>query len=354
MPVKRGIDILAVHTDESADESKRTLWFGTGGPRASAWDGDGGLAGFVSEPWVGEAGSLRVLGTAENAGLIVALYNQRLKTGLPQSIKIGSPGYCRNLDDLGVVFHDMMENSLPPSTGGWHELSEVDYRTYAVLAAYREDGKLSDRVVKLLEVHPAISALTFIPTIDWESALDLLRLIVDPRFHISSINPDRNSQLKSFFGLGRGVNCGIYNVRAFLSGRGEWQQEGYCCAEVVLKTWYNDADGVLRDETIIPENFLFRAVRQRMFEARGSDDQDVVAVLKASHIFLRFVKEVWLDGLTPPRHYEMVRLPVRSKPRKMDDVPRMRANAWYNPTLFLPEHFFKFEDELVAWWKHTG
>lgn len=351
MPVKRGIDILTVHTDEV----ERSIWFGTGGSLASVWEGSGGIPEFIAEPWVTDAGSVRVLGTSANAELIVSLYNQRLTTGLPQFIKIGSPGCCRNLRDIVTVFHDMMENALPPSVGGWHELAEADYRTYAALAAYQKDGKLSDRVLKLLEVHPAIPALTFIPSINWDYAIEFLDLMVDPRFHIDRKYPDRNGQLKSFFGLGRGTNSGIYNVRAFLSGREEWKHDSYHRARVVLGTWYNDVETVIgAGGAVSPDNFLMRVVRQMLVEGDDRADQDVVAVLKASHIFLRFVKEVWLDSLTPPRHYELARLPVRSKPRKIGDVPRMLGNPWYNPTLFVPEYFFKFEDELRAWWKHTS
>lgn len=350
MPVKRGIGILTVNTDART----RKLWFGTGGPAAAAWVGSGGPVGFASEPWVAEAESIRILGTAENAELIVSLYHQRLKNGRPSDIRIGSPNYCEDLSDPPTVFRSMMENELPASLGGWHLLNEADYRTYAVLDAYRKDKKISDRVWSLLEVHPAFPALSFIRTIDWDAAIEFLSVLVDPRFHVSPKHPDRNSKMKSFFGLAPGPGGNVHKFLEKNYDNGSQGDAKYSRAQVALGTWFNDVDTVLTATIIGPRNFLMRSVREFLMNLPNDrSHQDVVAVTRTSHIFLRFVREVWLDCLTPKRSYEKHMRVVRTSPRWKKKVSRMIPNAWYNPTLFVPEHFFKFSDEVNAWHAHN-
>lgn len=340
MTVQRGTENLTVHTESETGH----IWFGTGDSRACRWDKQPKKAAssrFAEESWVRDASTVRVLGTAANAQLIVDLYNQRLKSKEPQSIKICSPKPSDDPKDIPAVFRGMMENELPASVGGCHEASEADYRIYAVIASFRRSGRLlTDSVKQFLQVHPAYPALSFLPKVNWESAIRFLEQLVDPRFHIHRANPDRNSQLKSFFGLRR--ENGAANVQAFLSGSSKTRAVRYSYAELVLRTWASSLVPMVadRENNDGPEHFLVRIVREEMVKCEH--DAHIRGVLKASHVFLRFVKGVWLDNLTPSREYIKISGPWVLSPCET-----------YSPTLFVPEYFFRNDDEVDAWHAHN-
>lgn len=342
MTVHRGIDILTVHTDEKT----REIWFGTGRPRASKWQGDGPDE-FARVKWVSEAETIRILGTEANADMIVQLHNQRLKTGMPHDIEIGGPWSCRIDEGPDAVFHDMLENQLPSSVGGWHKLSESDYRTYAVLAAFRKDGYLSDYVGTLLRVHPAYPAFSFVEGIDWDYAIELLRLLVDPRFLVDPRYPDRFSRTKQFFGLASKDHNGTYNARAFMTGRDGCQSLNYRRAKIVFGTWFREDC----NSELGPKDFLMRAFHARAKGAR--EEPREMALVQASQIFLRFVRDVWLDFLTPPRVYRTEYVGRKGSKIK-DGYQRIVCSDCYNPTLFVPGHFFRHRDEDEAWKKHVA
>lgn len=335
MTVRHGIATLTAHTDDSTGE----IWFGTGRPQASKWAG-GGADEFVQTDWVMNADTIRICGTEANADLIVRLYNHRLKTGFPADIRIGGTGSIRPGSDAATVFQEMLENQLPPSVGGWHKISEADYRNYALLSTFREDGRLSDRVLTHLRVHPVYPALSFVKGLQREFALLLIRHIVDPRFLVDPAHPDRFSRMKCRFGLDRKSHNGIYNARAWLHGNVGWQVRAYSEAEIVFNTWYR---GDVADRSkIAPRDFLYRAFYAQL---QGREETREIALLKASHILLRFLRDVWLDGLTPSRQF------VSGAP---GEPCRMVASRSYSPTLFVPEHFFRRDDEVQAWYDHTS
>ena len=84
------------------------------------------------------------------------------------------------------------------------------------------------------------------------------------------------------------------------------------------------------------------------FAVRITRCDDVArGILAASRVFARFVREVWLDRLTPPRNYTKVRT-IQGKVRM-----KMKPSERYSPQLFVPQHFFEDQAAADAWRQHV-
>ena len=153
MPTLRSMDELTLHT------AGGVLYFGTGRPQAAVFDK--GPKEFVNQEWVKQADIVRILGTEENAELIVELYNRRLNSGGPR-ILLCSPALCQLGGEPHDVIRQLMEVSQPPSVGGWHQMTKAHYQTYALILEVARKNKMTQTAEALLEQHPAAPALTFI------------------------------------------------------------------------------------------------------------------------------------------------------------------------------------------------
>ena len=290
---------------------------------------------------------IRVLGSNDNADLIVELHNAKLRLGAPCKIQLASPWACRLDHGVPEIFRQMLEIGQAPSVGGWHTMTKSDYTVYALSVESRKArGRLTDTVRHLLQAHPAYTALSFIPTINYEAAAQLLRTIIDPRFHVDPANPDRASRLKTFMGVEE-ASPGIHNVRAYLHDRSEQRHSHFERAALLLDTWCGGWRHVIAQDVVGPRDFLMRVVKTKA----GNKGEDV-AVLRASHVFLRFLRDVWLDRLTPARTYgrDIVKLGHKRKSNVKRSV--LQVCESYSPTLFVPTHFFDRPDEIGAWMAH--
>lgn len=327
MPSTRSMDELILHT------AGGVLYFGTGRPQAAVFDR--GPQEFVAQEWVRQADSVRILGTADNASLIVELHNHRLRHGRPQ-IYLGSPSLCRLDRDPPDVIRQLMEIEHPPSVGGWHKMRSTDYTAYALINEFAwSGGELTERVRMALEAHPAYRFLQFIPTLDDVATVRVLCEMRDPRFHVDPKAPDAVSRLKQFFGLGE--PGGVLNANAFLTTDRSQVTARYELADAVLAAWSGGWEYEVQRDVIPPRCFLMRVVRQMRKRGRST----AIALLRASHVFLRYLRYTWLDAMTPPREYELLSAGQRRS--------RMKPERVYAPTMFVPEHFFANADEVAAW-----
>lgn len=329
MPTTQGVDELTLHIDEDG------LWFSVGRPISSRWEST--IEGFIRQDWVRDSECVKVLGTCSNAHLIRALYDQQVRTGCPHVIKLGSPSLCRLDRGVPEVFRQMLEMEQPPSVGGWHTMTTAEYPTYAMIDELNNTGgRVTDTVRLYLKAHPAYPAISFVNGSDHASAAKLLRVIVDPRFHVCSSHPNRSSKLRAH--LGHGDNDGINNVRNYLSiSPIKLPGVRYDEAALLLNTWSGGRRSMVAQDAGGPRDFLLRASRE-IVAKRGPS----VGALRTSHIFLRFLRDVWLDRLTVPRIYDV------------GPTNKLRPCRSYSPTLFVPEHFFANPDEVVAWYYHNG
>lgn len=258
-------------------------------PRGSVWQLDGDRFPFCTgkdEHSVASRFSamaprvVRVLGTPENAGLVVALHKEK-KSNPGLRIEVASPAACSVSSDLRnrpeQVLLDMTRWDGPPSLGGWHVVGEKEYPSYLLAAAYRKGYPLP-ALEPVLRTHLAWPAVSLIPHLDKWSVCGLLSHIIDPRFFVDRRAPDRSSRLKSYLGASPRTRR-----EASLGGDApvHWRWR------TVLKCWLGEPPSK-RDLAFEPY-FLWRSYYGGKDPATGE--------VRASQRWLAFLRHTWLDSL---------------------------------------------------------
>jgi len=329
IPTKNDMEIW-VHV--SPDQQ---VWFGTSthpAVNSKLEPGD-----FADQEWVQSGQAIRILGDWDNAELIMRLWNAKITHGLPLKIYLAKPQRQAIQADETVSW--MRQLAMPPSCGGWHEMTTADYPAYGLISVMQqmEGQKPTELMTRLLQAHPAYPALSFLPKTDWFWAATLLSFIGDPRWHVDPVHPDRSSAYYWFLGLGR-TESAHWAWQAYLRHPVEPISD-YRRVATVVETWA--PPGILhKGNAEAPNAFLQRIALDNGDAARG--------ILAASRVFARFVRDVWLDRLTPRREYRQVRT-IQGKSRT-----KLKPAQRYNPQLFVPEHFFDDVRTVHAWQAHVN
>lgn len=309
---------------------------------------------FVRQKVIAEANCVRLLGCRENARLISEIYSLRcIADHKLRTVLLGNPNWSPGVSDaVEDIFHSMSGQEEAPSVGGWHQITEKDYVTYALVAEFDEAGqKCTPLVDKFLRVHPAWPALSFLPGLDKTAACKLIAAIMDPRWHVNPCKPESAARLRSRLGVGRG---GVAIMRYLLGASDDLlpaTQRAVDNARAVLATWTGGSYVPPPQDVVGPSEFLWRVY----YNVAATKD-GYHGMLRASHVFLRFLRSVWLDNLTPPRECELVarRFPnAKRRPKTMKTL-RMLPCRKYAPTLFVPEYFFRLTAEVEAWRRHAA
>lgn len=263
---------------------------------------------FIASEFLSEGASVRVAGTPANASLLIALYEQKLKVGF-DSLQVGTPLCCESADerkDPQVLLYNMRSLDISPSLGGWHEVDLDDYTTYLLASYYYEDHTPGENTRAVIIGHPAWPALSFIGSLDIDACAQLIATVVDPRWYIDvTSDPNRGSKLEQYLGL----NPKIYSQ---IDGPHKSDQHKRC--RLVQRCWKAKEIVNFRD----PRNFVWRAWASKPEDKRG---------LAANKLFISFLRQTWLQGVC--------RGPQASH-------------------LFVPEHFFKQPDEILAYKGHIA
>jgi len=239
------------------------------------------------------------------------------------------------------------------SVGGWHQLTEKDYATFALMAEFARAGHRCTPVVEQhLRRHPAWLALSFLPDLSKVAACGLIAAIGDPRWHVDSAKPDRHTKLRAYMGLGSRPEL----IENLLSGK---FPEDLALAprlkarrlQWVLDTWTGGDYTPPAQDMVGPDGFLWR-----VYHSVASNKTGFRGMMRACNVFLRFLQSVWLDNLTKAREYERVakRFRKATTAPKTLKVSRMLPCRTYCPTLFVPEHFFHLKAEVEAWKQHVA
>ena len=251
---------------------------------------------------------VRLFGTRLNADLICWLYQARSDSGYSFNIQLGTPGVCRQADlaDPMKALSKIGDlHGRVPSQGGLHDMNKHDFTTYLLICALkRSGGKLTEDIENLLTLHPAWPAISFIPSLDLLATAKMLSHVVDPRWYVNPRFPDRSSNLKARLGLV------LQNMLHYTQDAKGSINKG--SALNVLRAWANKA------EASHPAAFLQRCQYRQDTPEKG--------LLRASHLFARFISGVWLQSMETQTE------------------------------LFVPEYFFagdddEFRDETVAMYK---
>jgi hypothetical protein len=290
------------------------IWFTTeqvhGRIHTSELTADEWVAKFVTTQNLGDVSRIRIFGTRANAELICALYEAAIKSPalVPQIIQIGSPAYVpsehrNNPERLFALMDDL---SLPTSCGGWHDMTAYDHSIYQICKSLNKPVPVENiEVAELLKTHPAYPALSFFPSFSPMTSALMVDAIVDPRWFVDPVKPDRTSRLRSYMGMQIDTL-----EKAF---RGEAGNGRIMRAKMTFGAWSHGDLSVPIDD---PRNFLFRILRDTPDPSK--------ALLRACVRYLSFVRNVWLHEIAPKGR-----------------------------TLFVPEYFFDDSDEALAYRAHV-
>ena len=296
-------------------DGEGTLWFGDGTRNANA--SNLGPREFISQDWLQAFERIQVLGFSTNARLICELLNKRGASPdmLPAIIQVGTPSVCSSAaarSDPNVVMRQMAEvHTRPPSLGGWHEVTIQDFIQYGLLLELEETGgEYSAAIGRLMSIHPAWPALSFIPSRDEGMGAKMLAIIRDPRWYADVVHPNRTSKLFSYLGLMEGNMSSV--TGGFLEDNKKAKGMHADRADIVFRSW---ACGKSHAEDNTPEGFLWRVLAEAPTKQKG--------MLKACKRYVSLVRNVWLDNLAAPGR-----------------------------TLFVPEYFFDKKEEAEAYRYH--
>jgi len=268
------------------------------------------VADFMRSDTLRHADCVRVIGAPENAGLIVALFDRKVRERLP-SLQVVTPLVCYTQSerrDPATVLYHMRRFSRAPSQGGFHEVTEHDYLAYALAREVQMNG-VSETALRLLRMHPAWKPLSFIPTLDRARCAELLAIVLDPRWFIDICRPDRAAKLNQYLGLNPRTQAAVT-----LNRPGKCRYRKRC--ELVLRCWkQQDAEeqvGEILELTgarpvegssqlgLRPGDFLWRRWGYLSGKGPGSRKPPkgvVTADLRASIHFVDFLRITWLHEL---------------------------------------------------------
>ncbi len=249
-----------------------------------------------------QAGEIRVLGAPCNAPLIAE--HHRVHPDKPLFLAGPAGARCDRRTRLSPAqsLQAMRRIGSWPSCGGWHRMRAGEVDAYALSTMVLGSGYDASAIDAAYDRHPAALAIGFIPTADTAYAKRLLAEWLDPRWCVDPADPDSDSMLNEHLGL---------RTQNMLRLHDPSQTSNDCLnlgrAETVLMSWYDKQQHV---DIRRPENFLYRIMYSKADRSVG--------LRRACRAFVRFVRDVWLDALCPHRE------------------------------LFVPEYFFKREDEAKA------
>lgn len=305
------VDVLRLHADLDG-----IVWYGTD---SLPFENSGrSVAEFYRNPSVLNvplrgARTIRLLGTADNAQLIVGLkrlHHDDPAVGRRQAVLLGSPmvvpspAMRANAESVLQAMWQLGTTAAVP--GCWHRMTHHDYTTYAIITEFRlTGGQPSELARRTLRYHPAWPALSFLSALDEDAACKLVAEIVEPRWFRHPFRPNRLTRLNSYLGLTPA------NMAAFVAG--ERGGRHYERAQTVLTTWAYGFKHSMNG----PNGFL-----QRIAD-RAESGKYHVGLLRASERFARFLFEVWTAEST--------------------DHPDVK---------FDPRRFFKRDDEASAYVEH--
>jgi len=229
---------------------------------------------FTHEIWRQPRSGVRILGTPENAAMLLDVVERREALSLPQ-YQIAGPQVCRTrreLRDPEITLYRMRQCMLPASLGGWHIVTQQDYVTYRLHRALGDTS--AERRASLLVLHPIWHPLQFVAGINPDAVAKLIGELLDPRWFVRPESPDSLSRLRRFLGLQPDV------AERVSSNAADAALQRY---RLVLSCWQQQTP----EDIETPGNFLWRV--RRTAGLHGD--------LRASQFFVLFLFHVWRNAV---------------------------------------------------------
>jgi hypothetical protein len=219
---------------------------------------------------LGRFPDIYLLAAPSNASLIHQLYGLQQQQG--GNVWLASPALIK--DDpvaASAVLKFRRLTDLPASLGGWHPMTDADAVIYDLGQLQRTQATIDESIARLMQ-HPAWPLWSFMAHLDLAAFARLLTLIGDPRWYVDPKHPTRDSRLQLFLGLT--PHKASRPQSAGRAGR----------LAVVLDAW-TYADPLPAEDS--PRYFVYRRYRERQ-------EEPVMARIRASQHFLRFIHHTWL------------------------------------------------------------
>lgn len=253
----------------------------------------------------------RVLGTRLNSYLIHGLYSQSYREEI-DAVEVASPlavsrSKCRQHPTETLSAMRLWDRA--PSCGGWTKVGKAESVAYALSVELNNRTEHSGEIVaNLLCAHPVWRFLEDIPGIRPTHIAMTLALILDPRFFVDPVKPNRSSRLQTYLGLDPKIHRYLAGSTQEVAIDIRRQQH----AELIATAWVQQLKMFEHEPDCTGSAFLYRTWSKAGCGWKG--------LLKGSQRLISYIKHLWLDSLYKDR-------------------------AWKDP-LFVPEYFFKEEREL--------
>ena len=272
-----------------------------------------------------------------NAALITGVYQARLMSGRPKKVLIAPPSFRAEQAADDVYIPSLADPcQLSASLGGRRLLHEADFVTYSIVSLLREGDEAAKsnlrRIQELVRCHPAAAALAFTSTHDLLYGAKLIASVLDPRWFMDAAKPNSRKRLAQYMGLGR-------DGEASMRDRHIGSKPQTLRLRHLLWAWAGRSER--RPDVAGPGDSFWALAEAWSHPDPAALPQD--RLVRACRVFLSFVSQVWLDGLTPTRVYK-ARVPKDGK--KGDFFPELQPSKIYSPQLFVPHLFFDSPDEI--------
>ena len=246
----------------------------------------------------GNIDEFRIVGFDTNMRLVVDVHRQ-LPSGEKHRVKVGTPAlfgstyYAKPASEIIAMSREI--STLPGSVGGWRSLTKGDVAAYFLSASKdlclrQADDRRDKWINGLLRSHPAWPAVSFVADYDRNSVFLVLAAIKDPRWYVDSQHPDRVSRLMSFLG--------VIPSNFDASKKPKYRFNN---ATLAARSWLGqfprESNSSIRPDNnsvvYLPNYFLWR----RMVTTNKTKWPKDVSRTTAA--FWTFVRNVWLDNVTP-------------------------------------------------------
>jgi len=277
---------------------------------------------------------IRILAAPVNYSLISGFYTAKQEK-LVESVQVAGPTLMqKNRPESSLI--RMRLCTLPPSLGGWHEMTNDDFIVYtmgthiemckSLSYRFKKDGTPTASTLKkvkefdttigwLMARHSMFKRLSFIDDINPVMLGRLVGSIGDPRWFVDPDRPDRLSRLFSWVGLHGPVKSACKAIRRI---------EATICWEGTdtygFRSYNSDPDK-LSAKLNDPGCFILKYASDKW----GSDFKKW-PYEKITKYFIKFLRLSWLDSIYP------------------------YPNPWMEP-LFDYSQFFKNKNDLDAFKK---
>ena len=224
--------------------------------------------------------SFQVLGTPGNAGLISAVYEELAMKNLA-ILKIAGPAGL-TIGDIASPEHvlaHLKRVEAPASVGGFHTARLCDYISYSLVDELNSGNK--EKAYELGMLHPAFPAMNFVG-VPIDTAVSIMRYMIDPRWFVDPLKPDRKNRLMSYFGISEGSMGAIGSNNELKKAK---LYKNYIKATIAFSAWQEEHE----------TNFLLRDYK--MFLSTGMPASKAKAIITQD--FLEFVSDTWLQSIVP-------------------------------------------------------